>query len=224
MARLVGDEARLTPEAATQRLAALGFADPAAALRHLEALTSGVTRTANIQRQLLPAMLDWFAEAPDPDAGLFGFRKLSESLGRTPWYLKTLRDEGQVAERLAKLLATSRYVSDLLEKEPAGVRMLGEDLAPLEADQYNQLIVEEMLAAGGRRDDPEAAVRAIRAVRRRELFRVAAGDTPRPDRRGRRRRRALADHRRDPRGDAAGGAGVGRPRQAGRGPAGRGWR
>ena len=136
-----------------------------------------MTRTANIQRQLLPAMLDWFAEAPDPDAGLFGFRKLSESLGRTPWYLKTLRDEGQVAERLAKLLATSRYVSDLLEKEPAGVRMLGEDLAPLEAEQYNQLTVEEMRAAGARRDDPEAAVRAIRAVRRRELFRVAAGDS-----------------------------------------------
>jgi glutamate-ammonia-ligase adenylyltransferase len=173
VARLDSDEARLTPEAATERLAALGFADPAAALRHLEALTAGVTRTANIQRQLLPAMLDWFAEAPDPDAGLFGFRRISESLGRTPWYLKTLRDEGQVAERLAKLLATSRYVSDLLEKEPAGVRMLGEDLTPLEAEP----IVEEMISAAGRRDDPEAAVRAIRAVRRRELFRVAAGDT-----------------------------------------------
>ena len=120
VARLPGDEARLTPEAAAQRLAALGFADPDAALRHLEALTAGVTRTANIQRQLLPAMLDWFAEAPDPDAGLFGFRRISESLGRTPWYLKTLRDEGQVAERLARLLATSRYASDLLESEPAG--------------------------------------------------------------------------------------------------------
>ncbi len=177
VARLAGDEARLTPEAASRRLAALGFADPDAALRHLESLTSGVTRTSNIQRQLLPAMLDWFAEAPDPDAGLFGFRRLSESLGRTPWYLKTLRDEGQVAERLAKLLATSRYVSDLLEKEPAGVRMLGESLEPLPAEQYNGLIVEEMLAAGGRREDPEAAVRAVRAVRRRELFRVAAGDT-----------------------------------------------
>jgi glutamate-ammonia-ligase adenylyltransferase len=177
VARLDTDEARLTPEAASQRLAALGFADPAAALRHLEALTSGVTRRANIQRQLLPAMLDWFAEAPDPDAGLFGFRKLSEALGRTPWYLKTLRDEGQVAERLARLLATSRYVSDLLEKEPAGVRMLGEELTPLTAQQYNQTVVEEMLAAAGRRDDAEQAVRAIRAVRRRELFRVAAGDT-----------------------------------------------
>jgi glutamate-ammonia-ligase adenylyltransferase len=172
VAKLERDEARLTPEAAVQRLAALGFADPDAALRHLEALTSGVTRTANIQRQLLPAMLDWFAEAPDPDAGLFGFRKLSEALGRTPWYLKTLRDEGQVAERLARLLATSRYVSDLLEKEPAGVRMLGEDLAPLPAEP----IVEEMMSAAGRREDPEEAVRAIRAVRRRELFRVAAGD------------------------------------------------
>ena len=172
VARLSGGEARLTPEAASQRLAALGFADPGAALRHLEALTSGVTRTANIQRQLLPAMLDWFAEAPDPDAGLFGFRRLSESLGRTPWYLKTLRDEGQVAERLARLLATSRYASDLLEKEPQGVRMLGEDLAPLDAEK----ITEEMVAAAGRRDDAEAAVRAIRAIRRRELFRVAAGD------------------------------------------------
>jgi [glutamine synthetase] adenylyltransferase / [glutamine synthetase]-adenylyl-L-tyrosine phosphorylase len=172
VARLDTDEARLTPEAATARLAALGFADPAAALRHLESLTSGVTRTANIQRQLLPAMLDWFADAPDPDAGLFGFRRLSESLGRTPWYLKTLRDEGQVAERLARLLATSRYVSDLLEKEPAGVRMLGEDLTPLPVEP----IVEEMLAAAARRDDAEAAVRAIRAVRRRELLRVAAGD------------------------------------------------
>jgi len=176
VARLDTAEARLTPEAATQRLAALGFVDPDAALRHLEALTAGVTRTANIQRQLLPAMLDWFAEAPDPDGGLFGFRKLSESLGRTPWYLTTLRDEGQVAERLAKLLATSRYVSDLLEKEPAGVRMLGEELSPLEEQQYNQSIVEEMLSAAGRREGPEPAVRAIRAVRRRELFRIAAGD------------------------------------------------
>src|SRR4051812_48171019 len=43
VARLDGEELRLTPEAATQRLAALGFADPKAALRHLEALTSGVT-------------------------------------------------------------------------------------------------------------------------------------------------------------------------------------
>ena len=172
VARLPGTEARLSPEAAGDRLAALGFADPDAALRHLEALTAGVTRTSNIQRTLLPAMLEWFAEAPDPDAGLFGFRRISESLGRSPWYLKTLRDEGEVAQRLARLLATSRYATSLLESEPQGVRMLGEDLQPLPAES----LTEEMLAAGGRQDDVEKAARAIRGVRRRELLRIASGD------------------------------------------------
>lgn len=172
VARLDTGEARLTPESATRRLAALGFADPKAALRHLEALTAGVSRTSNIHRQLLPAMLDWFAEAPDPDAGLFGFRRLSESLGSSPWFLTTLRDEGEVAERLARLLATSRYVTNLLEHEPAGVRMLGEDLTPLAAEP----LTEEMLATARRRDGAEAAVRAVRGVRRRELLRIAAGE------------------------------------------------
>ena len=45
VARIPGDEVRLTTEAATARLDALGYADPAAALRHLEALTAGVSRT-----------------------------------------------------------------------------------------------------------------------------------------------------------------------------------
>ncbi len=172
VARIAGTEARLTPEAAGDRLAALGFADPKGALRHLEALASGVTRSSNIQRTLLPVMLEWFADAPDPDAGLFGFRRISESLGGTPWYLKTLRDEGQVAERLARLLATSRYATDLLEREPQGVRMLGEDLTPCDSEA----LTTEMVATASRQDDPGDAVRAIRAIRRRELFRIAVGD------------------------------------------------
>nr|WP_218851920.1 bifunctional [glutamine synthetase] adenylyltransferase/[glutamine synthetase]-adenylyl-L-tyrosine phosphorylase [Nocardioides panaciterrulae] len=172
VARIPGTEARLSLEAAGERLAALGYLDPKAALRHLEALTSGVTRSANIQRTLLPAMLEWFADAPDPDAGLFGFRRISESLGDSPWYLKTLRDEGQVAERLARMLATSRYASGLLEREPQGVRMLGEDLQPLSAEA----LTEEMLASGRRQVDHEKATRAVRAIRRRELLRIAAGD------------------------------------------------
>jgi len=172
VAKIPGEEARLSPEAAESRLAALGYADPAGALRHLEALTSGVSRAAQIQRTLLPVLLGWFADAPLPDAGLFGFRRISESLGTTPWYLSTLRDEGQVAERLARILATSRYATDLLEREPQGVRMLGGDLAPLSAEA----LTEEMLATSGRHEQPEAAVLAVRGVRRRELLRIASGD------------------------------------------------
>ncbi|MEO6511631.1 MAG: bifunctional [glutamine synthetase] adenylyltransferase/[glutamine synthetase]-adenylyl-L-tyrosine phosphorylase, partial [Nocardioides sp.] len=172
VARMPGDEVGLSPEAAESRLVALGFADPRGAMRHLEALTSGVSRTASIQKALMPAMLGWFADSPDPDGGLFGFRRLSESLGTTPWYLGTLRDEGHVAERLARVLATSRYATALIEREPHGVRMLGEDLVP----RGSEALLAEMAKSAGRQDDPVESVRSIRAVRRRELLRLAAGD------------------------------------------------
>lgn len=173
VARVHTGEVRLSSESARARLAALGYDDPQAALRNLEALTAGVSRRSSLQRALLPAMLSWFAEGADPDAGLFGFRRLSEAVGGTPWFLKSLRDEGEVAERLAHLLSTSRYVTGLLEREPLGVRMLGGDLTPLSAEA----VLEEMRSTASRQDDVDKAVRAARAVRRRELLRVAAGDS-----------------------------------------------
>ncbi len=174
VARIPGDGAGLSPEAAEARLAALGYLDPKAALRHLEALTAGVSRTAQIQRTLLPAMLQWFADAPDPDAGLFGFRKISEALKETPWYLRLLRDEGEAAQRMAQVLATSRYATDLLQREPQGVALLGENerLEPLGRDA----VQAEMNAAAERREDAKEAVLAIRAVRRRELLRISIAD------------------------------------------------
>ncbi len=174
VAKLPGEGARLTPSAAKQRLAALGYLDPENALRHLEALTGGVSRAASIQRTLLPVMLEWFADAPDPDAGLFGFRKISEALGTTPWYLRLLRDEGQVAERLALVLASSRYATDLLQREPEGVALLGKEggLVPLS----REALEKEMVTGGLRHADPVAAITVVRAVRRRELFRIAVAD------------------------------------------------
>jgi len=172
VARSGSGDARLSTDAALARLQALGYVDPKAALRHLEALTSGVSRTAALQRALLPVLLEWFADAPDPDAGLLGFRRISEALGSTPWYLRSLRDEGQVAERLARLLATSRYATDLLQREPEGVRLLAEPLVPLSAEA----LTTEMTSTAQRQADSDAAIKAIRAIRRRELFRIACGE------------------------------------------------
>jgi glutamate-ammonia-ligase adenylyltransferase len=174
VAKLPGDEVRLTPKAAQQRLAALGYEDPVAALHHLEALTSGMSRAASIQRTLLPAMLEWFADAPNPDAGLLGFRRISDALGTTHWYLKTLRDEGQVAQRLATLLASSRYATDLLQRAPQGVKLLGEEDGLLPRDR--ETVQKEMVAAARRHHDPVEAITSVRAMRRRELFRVAVAD------------------------------------------------
>ena len=174
VARISSSELRLTTGAAVDRLKALGYADPKAALRHIAALSQGVTRQAEIQRQLLPAMLGWFAAAPNPDHGLLAFRRVSESLGKTPWYLRALRDEGMMAERMAKLLASSRYAVSLLTRAPQSVQLLAsdEDLEPRTLAQLHS----EMRAAARRQSEPAKAVEAVRAIRRRELFRVAAAD------------------------------------------------
>jgi glutamate-ammonia-ligase adenylyltransferase len=174
VAKIPSTELRLTTDAALDRLRALGYADPTAALRHIAALSQGVTRQAEIQRQLLPAMLGWFAQAPNPDHGLLAFRQVSEALGTSPWYLRALRDEGAMAERLARILASSRYAVELLKRAPQTVQMLADDqeLRPRSLVELKA----EMQAAGGRQSDSVAAVEAIRAIRRRELFRVAAGD------------------------------------------------
>ncbi|WP_406168068.1 bifunctional [glutamine synthetase] adenylyltransferase/[glutamine synthetase]-adenylyl-L-tyrosine phosphorylase [Streptomyces sp. NBC_00996] len=176
VAQLAPGEARLSPDAARERLVALGYADPAAALRHLEALASGVTRKAAIQRTLLPVLLGWFADSADPDAGLLNFRKVSDALGKTPWYLRLLRDEGAAAENLARVLSAGRLAPDLLMRAPEAVALLGDgDGAGLEPRSGAHL-EQEILAAVGRAAGGEQAVTAARGVRRRELFRTAAAD------------------------------------------------
>lgn len=174
VANIPSDGLRLTTEAAQDRLQALGYEDPKAALRHIEALSHGVSRRAEIQRQLLPAMLGWFADGSNPDHGLLAFRQTSDALGTTPWYLRALRDEGELAHRFARILASSRYAVSLLRRAPQSVQMLADDheLMPRSFERLRS----EMSAAAGRQSGPAEAVEAIRAIRRRELFRIAAGD------------------------------------------------
>ena len=172
VARLPGDAARLTPAAARARLEALGYANPAGALRHIQALTDGVSRRAAIQRTLLPVLLGWFADAAEPDAGLLAFRKVSDALGDSPWYLRLLRDDAAVAQRMARLLASSRYATQLLLRAPDSVAMLG-DTAQLAARPADALAAEAA-AITGRYDLPEAAAAALLALRRRELLRTAS--------------------------------------------------
>ncbi|MGW2656891.1 bifunctional [glutamine synthetase] adenylyltransferase/[glutamine synthetase]-adenylyl-L-tyrosine phosphorylase [Streptomyces sp. NPDC001478] len=174
VAQLAPGESRLSTEAAAHRLEALGYEDPAAALRHLEALSSGVSRKAAIQRTLLPVLLGWFADSADPDAGLLGFRQVSDALGKTPWYLRLLRDEGAAAENLARVLSAGRLAPDLLMRAPEAVALLGDPqgLKPRTRENLEQ----EVLAAVGRAEDAESAVAVVRGVRRRELFRTTAAD------------------------------------------------
>ncbi|NJC22107.1 glutamate-ammonia-ligase adenylyltransferase [Arthrobacter pigmenti] len=174
-ANLSVDEVKLTAEAAQARLAALGYLDPRGALRHIEALTTGISRRSALQRQLLPVLLDWLADGVDPDAGLLGFRRLSESLGETHWYLGMLRDSKAAAERLCHILSSSRFITDLLEVSSESTKWLGSDKELVPASFNTQW--QEIQSKMSRHPEPREAMRLIRLIRRRETLRIAIADS-----------------------------------------------
>jgi Glutamine synthetase adenylyltransferase len=174
----LGDVGRLSEEAAKARMKALGWVSPEGALNHLRALTSGISRAAAIQTALLPVLLDELSRTPDPDRGLLAYRRVSEALADTPWYLRLLRDEGQVANRLMHLLGTSALVPDLLVRAPEVLRMLAapstgfsDDLTRDPAEVANSLRLSV-----ARHTDPASAAATARSLRRHELLRVACAD------------------------------------------------
>lgn len=173
VASLPAEERTLSTAQAGSRLAAIGFRDPAGALRHIAALTSGLSRKATIQRHLMPVMLRWFADGTDPDYGLVAFRRISERLGDTHWFLRMLRDSSGAAERLTRLLSSSRYVGELMEWIPESVAWL--DTPAALRPRGGAALDEEARAIQTRHATTKAALRAVRALRRRELLRTAMG-------------------------------------------------
>jgi len=178
VSRLSPDSARLSMEAAAARLGALGWASPEGALNHLRALTSGVSRAAAIQHTLLPVLLDELARSPDPDRGLLAYRRVSEALATTPWYLRLLRDEGLVAQRLMLLLGTSALVPDLLVRAPEVLRLLAAPTAG-QADELGRdpaEVASSLRTTVARQADPDTAASTARSLRRHEILRVACAD------------------------------------------------
>lgn len=171
VASLPEEERTLSPARALDRLAAIGFTDPAGALRHIGALTAGISRKVVIQRYLMPVMLRWFADGVDPDYGLLAFRRISERLGDTPWFLRMLRDSSGAAESLTRVLSGSRYIGELMEWIPESVAWLDDDAALKPRSRAG--IAQEATAIHTRHSDTATAARAVRALRRRELLRTA---------------------------------------------------
>jgi [glutamine synthetase] adenylyltransferase / [glutamine synthetase]-adenylyl-L-tyrosine phosphorylase len=165
----------LRPEPAAERLAALGFANPDRALAHLRALTGGLTRRATLLRAMLPVMLGWLAETPDPDGGLAAMRVVAERLGHRDAFFGTLRDNPAVAELLCTVLGTSRLLGDLLARHPELLTAMAHESGPAALREPGELL-EEALALVGRHGRAEAAWDALRRFRRRELLRVAVRD------------------------------------------------
>ncbi len=169
--------AAMTPEAAERQLAALGYEGPQSALTHLAALTSSSGRRGRVQQVLLPTLLDWLSDTPDPDAGLLAYRRISDALSDQRWFLSTLRDEGAVAKRLMRVLGTSAFVPDLLMRAPEVIQQYADGpQGPKLLEVEPEGMARALVASAGRHADPMRAIAAARTLRRRELARIASAD------------------------------------------------
>jgi glutamate-ammonia-ligase adenylyltransferase len=165
----------LSPQAAEERLAAFGFTDVERTRAAVRELAFGLTRRSKLMQQLLPVILEWLSETPDPDLGLLQLRRLAEGPARSASLATTFRDAPVAAERTCILLGSSRAVGDALRRQPEFVDALGDDDA-MRAEKPRAELVDDALETLEWRGSAEARREGLRRFKRRELLRISARD------------------------------------------------
>ena len=92
-----GNRGGLAADATAERLAAFGFADVERTRRAVTDLTRGLTRSSRLMQQLLPLILDWLSQTPDPDLGLLTLRHLTDRPDQATHLAATFRESPEVA-------------------------------------------------------------------------------------------------------------------------------
>jgi glutamate-ammonia-ligase adenylyltransferase len=166
-------EAPLSPEATETRLAAFGFTDAERTRAAVAELTRGLTRSSRLMHQLLPLLLGWLAESPDPDQGLLGLRTLASGTSGASELVRAFRESAETARRLCIVLGTSPLLGNLLRHNPDLIPVLGDDDA-LIAGSGPEL--REQAAAAQRWRAAEGRGARLKRFKERALTRVAVRD------------------------------------------------
>ncbi|MHB8671789.1 MAG: [protein-PII] uridylyltransferase family protein, partial [Acidimicrobiales bacterium] len=164
----------LSEEAVKARLAAFGFSDADRTRVALTELTRGLTRPSRLMQQMMPLLLGWLSETPDPDLGLLGLRRLVGGRAQSVELSVAFRESPESARRLCVLLGTSALLAETMLHQPDVVPRLAE-AAELHPRSRAEL-VGAALDAMGWRSGLEARRAALRRFTLGEELRVAARD------------------------------------------------
>ena len=170
-----GDEELLSrPGAVEARLSAFGFSDGLRTRAAVRELTRGLTRSSRLMQQILPLLLGWLAESPDPDLGLLNVRNLVNDPRRSAEFTRVFRESPEAARRLCHLVGTTRLAAETLQRNPNLVARLP-DPARLVTRDRADLVGSATLALDWR-DELEQRQRALRRWKDRHLLGVIARD------------------------------------------------
>src|SRR6266851_3901626 len=157
---------------ALRELRRVGFADPAAALRNLHAVTP-TPREAELLAPALPRLLAELGAAPDPDMALNNLERLAGQ-GEHAGFLRLVTAHPGAIPLLARLGGTSQFLADTLRRYPTLLPWL------LEARTMRQWLADELaadLAASlAAFDRPEARWNVLRRFKYRQLLRIGCRD------------------------------------------------
>jgi glutamate-ammonia-ligase adenylyltransferase len=168
------DELLGRPGAIEARLAAFGFSDGLRTRAAVRELTRGLTRTSRLMQQMLPLLLGWLSESPDPDLGLLNVRNLAGDRRRAEELTRSFRESPESARSLCLLVGTTRLAAETLQRDVELVDRLPH------AEQLRTLPKVELVERARRaiewRDEVPDRQRALKRWKDRHLLGVIARD------------------------------------------------
>ncbi len=165
-------DGRWSIAAAESRLEALGFRQTDRTRQALAELTRGLTRSSRLMQQLLPVLLGWLSDTPDPDQGLLSLRSLVSAGHRRDLLVASWRESPELARRLSILLGTGRQIGQLVARNPEMATRLDDD-AELDHPPADELRERSLLAVD---QGPVRGPRALRRLVESTTLRIIAGD------------------------------------------------
>ena len=162
----------LSESAIGERLAAFGFSDARRTRDAVVELTQGFSRTSRLMQAMVPLLLDWLSESPDPDLGLLGLRRLATGPHRRSQLTALFRESPEAARRLCLLLGTSPLFAGGYERHPEQLALLegGPPAPPARSELVRRAI--ENIAWRPRYDWR----RGLASLQRGEVLRAQASD------------------------------------------------
>lgn len=162
----------LSTAAAAERLSAFGFSDARRTRAAVTELTQGFSRSSRLMQAMVPLVLDWLSQSPDPDLGLLGLRRLMRGYHRHSQLSALFRESPEVARRLCLLLGSSSLFAEGYEHHPDQLSLL--QSGPPEAPARQELERRAWQALAWR---PRAEWwRGLTSLQRPELLRAQARD------------------------------------------------
>src|ERR1700759_673185 len=124
--------------------------------------------------QMLPILLDWLSNAPDPDAGLLGLRTLATGTHRRDQLTALCRESPEAARQLCLLIRTGLSFARAFERQPD--MLAGLATGDTVADRSRADLDERAAGWVAWRSGEGGIERGLQLFTRAENLRIAARD------------------------------------------------